>query len=140
MMAAARVILRPRCVRSFVLSNLFKSRDRGSAQLSRGDKEAIDQERAAFADAARQTTAVFEKTRAALLRAGGATLDHPPGYEDRWEKAIRRLVQQGELREKVEYAKFPGPPTYQYTLTPRGLDAASALAPVGDLPAGATGP
>ena len=111
-----------------MLGRLFKPRDRGPALLSEREKEALSGERAEFAQAARQTFSDYQTSRAALLKAGGAELDHRPGYQDRWETAIRRLVQRGELREVVEYSSFPQARTYRYVLTPAGERVAEGLA------------
>ena len=110
-----------------VLGRLFRARGSGPVHLSEEEKDTINSERAEFAAAACQTLSDDQACRAALLKAGGAQLDHQPGYEDGWETAIRRLLQQGELRELIQYASFPQTRTYQYVLTPAGERAAAEL-------------
>ena len=89
--------------------------------------DSFAEDRQAYADQRRRMANDFSERRAAILKAGGATLDHRPGYADSWEAAIQRLLQEGELREQIDFATFPKARSYHYTLTPNGQREAAKL-------------
>ena len=108
-----------------MFESLFGSK--GRRQASRSETDGFVLEQAAYADQRRRLASDFSERRIAILKARGATLDHRPGYADKWEAAIQRLLQEGELREQIDFGTFPDTRRYNYTLTPSGERAAALL-------------
>lgn len=109
-----------------MFERLFGARPRASAR-SGGDADGFAQEEAAFSRRRQQRADDYAERRVAILQAGGASLDHRPGYANSWEAAIQRMLQEGDLREQIDYGTFPQARTYHYTLTPSGERAAAGV-------------
>lgn len=116
---------------TIVFERLFGGNRRVTARPASSSSDSFAQEEAAFSRRRQQRADDYADRRAAILQAGGASLDHRPGYADSWEAAIQRLVQEGDLREQIDYGAFPQTRTYHYSLTPSGERAAARLTKAG---------
>ena len=101
-----------------MLGRLFSVRPQANLSMAARDPSAGGQ--VVYVGNLQQGATDHLERKMAILKAGGAKLDHRPRYTDKWEAAIQRLVHEGLLSEHIEYGGFAQARTYSYTLSRAG--------------------